>query len=306
MINSMLDYDESHAKRLITFTLKYLYLFLLCLSSPLYAQCSGESDECVAIDQWQFSLASGVGVITNPLHGGKNIPLVLIPNVSYYGENFFIENSVIGYSFHENNRFSFSLISQVNRENAFFSRWHPSNVLIADMSVGLDVISPSEGQTENPKVSLDEIEDRKWAVDGGLQLNWFTTKNTDIKAQVLHDLNGVYHGFNAQVEINHFLHFQHLEKAIVKLTVGGNWQSSEQVNYYYGINETDNPSGSALYQGSSSFSPYLKIFGYYHLTKNWAIRLNLSREYLSNSLTNSPLVEDDVVDTFFAGVSYVF
>jgi len=288
--------------------LKYLALFLLLINFPLYAQCSAESDECVAIDQWQFSLALGAGVLTNPLHGGENIPLVLIPNVSYYGENFFLENSVVGYSLLENNQLSFSLISQVNRENAFFSRWHPSNILVNNASHELVDASPplSGDTTDEPVIKLDDIKDRKWALDGGAQINWFLARNTDIKAQLLHDLNGIYNGFNAQIEVNHFLRFKQFEQAIVKVTLGGNWQSSEQVDYYYGIDKKDDPSGSALYQGSSSFSPYIKLFGYYHLTQNWAIRANVSREFLSSSLTNSPLVTDSVVDTFFVGVAYAF
>lgn len=309
IVNSMLSYGESHQKNYQKFLiLKYIFLLLFLLSTPVFAQCDTEDDECVAVDQWQFSLATGVGVITNPLNGGKNIPLVLIPNVSYYGEKFFLENSVVGYSLHENNKFSFSVISQVNRENAFFSRWHPSNILIANSSHELisDNSTPPSDTTDKSAVDLDEVEDRKWALDGGLQVNWFLAKDTDIKAQVLHDINGVYNGFNGQVEINHFLRFQQLERAIVKLTLGGNWQSSEQVDYYYGINKQDDPSGTNLYQGVSSFSPYIKLFGYYHLTKNWAVRVNLSREFLSNSLTDSPLVTDKVVDTFFVGVAYAF
>jgi len=288
--------------------LKYLYLLLFLLSAPLYAQCETSNDECVAIDEWQFSLALGAGVITNPLQGGKNIPLALIPNISYYGERFFLENSVVGYSLVETTKLSISLISQINRENAFFSRWHPSNVLVGNMSPEfIDGSNPQPGDsTDNPVIDLKDIEDRKWALDGGLQLNWFVANNTDIKAQVLHDINNVYNGFNGQIEINHFLRFKQLEQAIVKLTLGGNWQSSEQVNYYYGIDEQDDLSNTALYQGRASFSPYIKLFGYYHLTNNWAIRVNLSREFLSNSLTESPLVTDHVVDTFFVGVAYAF
>ncbi len=288
--------------------MRYLLLLLFVLSTPLFAQCNAESEECVAIDQWRFSMAMGAGVITNPLHGGKNIPLVLIPNISYYSEKFFLENSVVGYSLHENQQLSFSLISQINRESAFFSRWHPSNIFVADISNGF--IGESNqlpaGDDNESRVDLDDIEDRKWALDGGLQLNWFIAKNSDIKVQALHDLNNIYNGFNAQVEINHFLRFKQLEQAIIKFTLGGNWQSSEQVDYYYGINEQDSLSKTVHYQGKASFSPYIKLFGYYHLTKNWAVRVNLTREFLSNRLTDSPIVADDVVDTFFVGVAYAF
>ncbi len=288
--------------------MKYLLLLLSTLSTSLVAQCHAENSGCVVIEQWQWSMSIGAGVISNPLHGGKNIPLVLIPNVSYYGEKFFIENSLVGYSFYENKQLSVSLISQLNGEKAFFSRWHPSNLFIGEMTHAL--VDDKHQQTElNDNANLigfDELPERKWAIDGGLQLNWFFAKNSDVKAQLLHDLNHVYNGFNAQVEINHFVHFKQLEQAIIRITLGGNWQSRQQVAYYYGVDEQYHLSTSAPDLAKASFSPFIKLFGSYPLTKEWSVRVNLGREFLSRSLTDSPIVADNVIDTFFVGVTYAF
>ena len=58
--------------------------------------CSGPSSDCVAVGHWNFSLSLGVGVRTNPVVHGSDIPLVVIPQFSYYGKRVFIENLDLG------------------------------------------------------------------------------------------------------------------------------------------------------------------------------------------------------------------
>ena len=53
--------------------------------------CKESSGDCVAVGKWNFSLALGAGVRTNPLLDGENIPLLVIPEFSYYGRRFFID-----------------------------------------------------------------------------------------------------------------------------------------------------------------------------------------------------------------------
>ena len=87
------------------------------------AQCSVTNENCVSIDEWQFSLALGVGVISNPLHEGKNVPLVIIPSFSFYGNNWFFDKNTLGYSFYQSSSLVISGISQPNRENTFFMKF---------------------------------------------------------------------------------------------------------------------------------------------------------------------------------------
>ena len=78
--------------------MKYYLLLLLLFSQFCAADCEQASDSCAAVGEWKFSLSVGAGVYTNPLHGGDNIPLILIPKISYYGEQVFFENNTLGYT----------------------------------------------------------------------------------------------------------------------------------------------------------------------------------------------------------------
>jgi len=295
--------------------LKYLISLLFIFSQSVYAQCSPEDSDCVPVGEWQFSIALGAGVITNPLNGGDNIPLVIVPNFSYYGEQVFIDNNALGFTFFENSDLSFSAISQINRENSFFERWHPNNIFVNTLSNSIvseaqfdETINAIEGtgktEADIIEVELGQIQERKWALDAGLQVNWFFFQDSHFQVKLLHNINNVYNGLNAQLALEQPFTFTAIPNNLLTLTIGANWQSKAQVDYYYGIDEQDNVAEELYYQGKASFSPYFKFLNQYAINENWSLKLTLQREWLDSSLTNSPLVHDDVIDTFFVGVEY--
>ena len=104
-----------------------------------------------------------------------------MPNFSYYGEQVFIDNNALGFTFYESDAVSFSAVSQINRENSFFQRWHPDNIFVNTLSNSIvseaqfDEAVQDKGGTEANiiEVELSQVQERKWALDAGLQVNWF-------------------------------------------------------------------------------------------------------------------------------------
>lgn len=298
-------------KSLKNLLLKYLSLLFIFFSQLTFAQCIATNEECAPIDEWEFSLTIGAGKLTNHLHGGKDLPLILIPNISYYGEKLFFENNALGYTFHETNTFSLSAISLVNRENSFFSRWHPNNVFVPSISSGLDLSSPTDDEsigpaTPPPEIDVDDVAKRKWALDAGIQGNWFLSENNHLTVQVLHDVNNAYDGFNGKVEYSHRFTGFGLPKLQWKITTGVNWLSRQQVDFYYGVGENDTDELSYYYQGKSALNPYIKIRSNYRLNNNWRLTFTARSEFLGQSIKDSPLVNDKIMKTIFIGVVYAY
>ena len=278
--------------------------------------CEQITDNCVAIGEWKFSLAVGAGVYTNPLHGGDDIPLVLIPQISYYGEKIFFENNTLGYSFFENDQMVVSAITQLNHEKAYFTRWHPQNILIESVTSG-DVAtpSPSEGDPDgdelNPpeqdiEVNIKDVSNKRWAIDAGIQFNWFITQTTDLQVQILHDVNNVYNGFNGQIELTRIIKIEPLPNTVMSFSLGTNVNSKNLVDYYYGISQTTEAGVDLDYQGKSSITPYFRLVLRHQISERWQAKLNIKRVFLDDAMTDSPLVKDDYINTIFAGVSYDF
>lgn len=293
--------------------MKYLLFLFIFLSQYTLAQCIATNDQCAPVNEWEFSLAVGAGILTNPLQGGKNIPLILIPKISYYGERIFFESNALGYSIYETNNFSLSAISSLNRENAFFSRWHTNNIFVPSISNGITDSSSDSGFDESisqtpddslSTVNLDEVAKRKWALDAGLQANWFISQENQLKIQLLHDINNAYNGFNGKIEFNHRFADLGIANSQWQITTGINWLSKQQVDFYYGITENDTDNPRYYYQGKSAVNPYVKIDTNYKLNENWRLTFTARIEYLAQSISNSPLVKDNVIETIFLGVIY--
>src|SRR3954471_2140080 len=69
--------------------------FLAVLSAQASAAeealCSAPSPECAVVGQWEISASLGVGQRSNPVEGKSDIPLVVVPHISWYGKRFFLE-----------------------------------------------------------------------------------------------------------------------------------------------------------------------------------------------------------------------
>lgn len=295
--------------------MKPILLFIagLCVSLSLYANDTKINDESLAtVGDFHFSIALGVGKKTNPLIDSDDIDLYIVPSFRYYGDSFYFDNGDLGYSFYQSERIVVSALARINDENAYFSRWHPDNVF-TNSGITIPSVVPGDNETSDSasnigpeNIDIDNISKRKWALDAGLQLNWFINDSTAVLAQLLTDVNSVYNGTNAKVELFHAFKPKMFDALSVQTTVGLDWGSSALHNYYYGISANDNVNLQHLYNARSGFSPYIKLYVGAPISEHWKAFFSVKTKQLSQSIQDSPIVEEKQVTTSFIGVSYVF
>jgi outer membrane protein len=97
-------------------------LIPLMLSTLAAAECREAGPRCVPIGEWDIRLAVGAGMRTNPLVDGSDIPLLVIPQVSYYGERFFIDYLDIGVTLAEGPRYTVNAIVTPGGDGLYFFR----------------------------------------------------------------------------------------------------------------------------------------------------------------------------------------
>lgn len=270
-------------------------------------QQSTFTSDCVPIGQWQLSVAFGLGIRSNPLHGGDSIPLFVVPSISYYGEHFYFDDATIGYTFIDTAQLSMSMISNLNVQAANFTRWHPSNIFMPNSSlksIGEIEFSDEMKNISGPaqRVNYDLVR-RKWALDAGLQIHYFMANNWVVQASLLHDISGIYQGANGQLKIKKLMKWAQFR---LKLYTGVNWQSRELANYYYGLSERDGVASDDVYQVGSSNNWFIGINANYQISKKWRAVLTLKSLQYGSSISNSPLLKDKHINTFFAGIAYDF
>ena len=126
-----------------------LMLILLSLS-PFWVfadQCTADDRqmvECTETNRWQFALAIGAGHRSNPLLGGRNFPLFLMPDLNYYGKNWFFDNGTVGYSWILSDDMQLSFVSRLNEEKGYFRRHHLSNLFTQQVSGSASLMGPTQ------------------------------------------------------------------------------------------------------------------------------------------------------------------
>lgn len=293
-------------------------LLLCCL--VFSASARETQPTCVAswcLEQGEFELAVGigVGVRTNPLYNADNMPLVLVPDFAWYGENWYLDNTEIGYQWVQKPTFAMETFVTLNTTFGDFRRGHFSNFILQGSSITSGIengaqpgLAPNDndegnnGVIFNGKVSPADVQDRDWAIDAGVRLHWYQG-NHEWTVSAMHDVSDVYKGAQVGAQYRRFIELG--EWQLVG-SVGVIWQSSALLDYYYGVDRTDTPDLRLHYTASSGITPRIGLSANREITQNWRWLLHFSYQHLPDALTESPLVDKNYRITTFAGVTYRF
>jgi outer membrane protein len=316
-----------------------LFIGSVLLQTVLYLGCStaalAQEDE----RSWNLGIALGYGERSNPLISGESIDINTVVDFSWYGERFFFDNGDFGYLLAERRNYSFSLVATFNNERNFYNYLTGRTFGLDSMlerQLGFSSIGPTtegppvtrEGEVVTTTSSADrnasstdttdfgfappldpayanlntELADRDFALNGGIEFLYISPWG-DIQAQVLSDVSSTHDGQEAWLSWSHPWYTRTNE---FTLTLGLEWKSSNLVSYYYGVREDEAFFGRDFYEGGSGTNGFIRFAARHAFSPHWNLVGMIEREYLSSTISNSPIVDDRQVDTFFAGLFYQF
>ncbi|WP_372860519.1 MipA/OmpV family protein [Pseudoalteromonas sp.] len=271
----------------------------ICILLALFsANAIAQTQQHISTDELKISVSLGAGVISNPLYGADNIPLLVVPQVAYYGQNWFFDNGRLGYSFLQSDTHNISLVSEINPESRFFIDWHPQNIFPLTAMSNNELLQSQ--QIESPRqININNIQKRRVVLDAGVSY-FFVKQQHVFSAQLLHDVNSVYNSYRGSLQWQY--HFD-LKLLKLKSTLGVNYKSAQLNNYFYGLNSTESSYGEI--EVGSSWQPYAKIDARWPLGKTNALRFHLAY-YDYSAMDSSPLFEHDYSMTAFIGFEHTF
>ena len=303
---------------MFTVLIRFLILLSIVVSSTVLA-CSG-NETCMEKSSWQLGIALGVGIKTNPLVDGNDIPLVILPDIAWYAEKAYFDNGELGYQWLNQPTFAFETFLTLDRESVFFSFLHPANILAprngssgsfisapsgsTDNSPGNSISDPSNENIQGPptNLSIDEIANRKWAVNGGLRGHYFSTFG-EWQLAILQDISNVHKGQLVALQYSRQWLWRDIQ---MRLRLGTDWKSAALIDYYYGVSKRDTTLTEYYFNGKSGWQTYLSINVLKPINENWSWLAEMSYRRLPNSLTDSPLIEQNNISNVFLGVAYRF
>lgn len=283
--SSTIDLPHSSAMR----RLLLAALLIAVSSQPVAAApapCSAPSAECAVVGHWEISASFGAGQRSNPVAGKSDIPLVVIPHISYYGKRFFLENLELGYTLHDGDTSSFNIIATPGYDRVFFYRNDLQNIFVAGGTplAGGSFVADSGRAFTSPPRRTTYLVGPEWT---------FATGAVTGQLNALREVTGRHDGYEVRAALAvPLLESKHSLVASTGLT----WKSAEVVRYYYGVDE--------LYEPGSAFSPFVKLRYSVPLSDRWTANAFAHYEHLPGSIANSPIVSANHVTTVFAGVTF--
>ncbi len=255
--------------------------------------CTGSSDDCVTVGRWNFSVALGAGVRTNPLVNSKDIPLVIVPQFSYYGKRFFIDNLDPGVTLFEGEVNTFSLVASPGYDRVFFYRSDLQNLFIG--GTGFTASGPPNLVERSPQVQRS-LPQRSRKVTYLAGPEW-TFQYAGLTGQLdfLHEITGHNHGDEIRAAVG--IPLGHLA-GDWSARLGLTWKSAAIVNYYYG--------SPGVYDPGATLNPFAKIGYSRPLSTKWKLDAFVHCERLGSAIASSPIVAHRYVTTAFVGATYVF
>jgi outer membrane protein len=105
--------------------------------------CSAANEGCIAVGKWEFSVAVGAGVRSNPVVGRDPIPIVLIPSLTYYGKRFFFETDTLGFTLFETNNSMLNVVGTLAYDHIYFKDRSIGNFSLEDGGAQGESFSPN-------------------------------------------------------------------------------------------------------------------------------------------------------------------
>ena len=261
-----------------------LPLILSALASPGLAQPSADES------RWRIGAAFGYGERTNPLIQSDDIPIIVDLDIAWFGDRWYFDNGDAGYTFTDNDRLTASLAGRINSDRVFFGRTDTRFVVVDAAGAPLDQATAFEPPDRDyaVEIGIEILTDGRW---GGLQLSAF------------HDASDTHHGFELYAN---YAYGWRRNRWYVEPSFGASYKSSELNNYYWGVTPAEAGGIVPPYEAGAGTNWHLRLAIGYQLNLLWSFSIAAEYERLNEEAAISPIVEEDQVTGFFAGMSRRF
>ncbi|MCF6345867.1 MAG: MipA/OmpV family protein [Thiomicrorhabdus sp.] len=138
-----------------------------------------------------------------------------------------------------------------------------------------------------------QFEERKQAIELGLQIGARLPKGFFTRLAVLHDVSGTHESYEFDLQLYRRDSFGPL---MLLSAIGVQYQNKGLVNYYY---------GTPSYRANDALGAELELIATYPVG-NWGIFAGTRSYIFDNQVSDSPVANGSAIIQFFSGVGYYF
>jgi len=252
---------------------------------------------------WRFGVALGYGQRTNPLIQSEDIPVLIDLDIAWFGERWFFDNFDLGFELFDRPSITTNLVARVNSDRAFFSKTNTKYINFSYLKGGVigPAVDPGSGSLVEEPVEFKPPK-RDYAIEAGFEMlmdgEWGMAA-----LRAFHDVSGTHHGYELSVDYG----FRWVRgRWSVAPAVGLSYKSKALSDYYWGVHFDEATFVLPEYEVDGGIGWEAGLRTSYYVTKSVRIALSANYERLSHSVSLSPLVEDQEVLGYFAGMAWQF
>jgi outer membrane protein len=253
--------------------------------------------------RWRLGAALGYGQRSNPLVQSEDIPVVIDLDVAYFGDHWFFDNGDLGLQLVDNAVFTTNLVARLNSDRAFFGKTNKRYVNYSLLAGG--ALAPLNNPETGELVSepqLLEPPDRDYAVELGFE-SLFGGEWGQATLRAFHDVSGTHEGYEISADYSYRVTRGRFSFSPM---VGVSWKSASLSNYYWGVHKEEVSATLAAYEVRGGVGWETGVRANYYLSKSLRLAVSANYERLQYSVAQSPLVKQDHVFGYFAGLGWQF
>ena len=265
---------KSHQKLII---LQYILLLVIPPWTAAAEQIPADGQSNYARPKTLFSAGAGV-IITKEPYKGMDAESQGIPFFLYRTERFSLYGPMMSYSLFSEEGWEIDAVAKVR----------------------------FEGYEEDDSRFLQGMDDRKWTLEtgGSLSKNFPGGKITaDLTADVLNEHKGHELGFSYSYDFRGAFKNPAL---ILTPNIGLNYRSRNLNDYYYGVRASEATVTRPEYNVGDSTGLTTGLSINYIYSENLSLMAMVSFEWLGSEIKNSPIVDEDHIESYLFGIMYKF
>lgn len=288
-----------------SFGLRILFLVAVIGLSP---QASSTASAYLADEGISLGLSLGYGQLDNPVYKKDDIPLYALPRIEVFVGDFSFSNTQFAWTPLWDDNYQISLFTQLNEDGLYFTK-HSAVLSAIRTTSGRPAMAPTppNSSIETPSVikrrgDISKISKRKLSAMSGIEaiVDW---QNWRFSAYWSMELTNYHKGLQGALSAQRlFLFDQHL----VLLGVELQHLSASLVDYYYGSALQEMGAGFSPYLGRSSQKYSLNASYQYQFNQQWQFISDIKYQRLSSGITDSSLIDDSNLLSFYAGFAWNF
>ena len=246
-----------------------LPLLAALLAAPM-AHAQADVDAAPAEPRWTLGL---IAIERDAPYRQLDEDLLVVPLVRFEGERAYLRGLRGGFRLVERGPLEFSAFLQAR----------------------------GDGYEAKDSPFLAGMEDRRFSVDAGLALGWRVPRVGQFELSAATDLLDRSGGQEFEAS---WTGLARAGKWRILPSVAMRWQSSDLVDYYYGVRADEALPGRPAYAGDAAVLPELSVLATRPLGERWQFFARVGHTWLPSEITDSPLVDDDGRTSILLGLGY--